>query len=109
VPRELIVRPQANRDLAKHADYLGRGHRDVGRRFLLAARATFRELVKTPGFGEPYEIADLELSGLRRTSASGFPNHVIYYRPTDRAIEVIRVLHGAQDAESELNPGPGSP
>lgn len=29
-----------------------------------------------------------------------FPNHLIFYRPIDGGIEVIRVLHGAQDLDA---------
>ena len=28
--------------------------------------------------------------------------YVIYYKPTDFGIEVVRVLHGSQDADAEL-------
>lgn len=29
-----------------------------------------------------------------------FPNHLIFYRPVEDGIEVLRVVHGAQDIEA---------
>lgn len=33
-------------------------------------------------------------------------NYVIYYRPTQDALEIVRVLHGARDVEAIFRPGP---
>ncbi|MFW6171341.1 MAG: type II toxin-antitoxin system RelE/ParE family toxin [Planctomycetota bacterium] len=32
----------------------------------------------------------------------GFPNHVIFYIEHSSAIDVVRILHGAQDLDAEL-------
>jgi toxin ParE1/3/4 len=33
---------------------------------------------------------------------SGFRNHLIFYRPIDDGIEIVRVLHGARDWQNLL-------
>ncbi len=67
-------------------------------RFLDAAEATFGRLAVTPGIGEPVETRDPLVRGLRCSSISGFPNHLIfYYRSSDDEMVVVRVLHGARD------------
>ncbi len=38
--------------------------------------------------------------GIRRWRVNDFENFLIFYRPIDDGIEVIRVLHGARDIES---------
>jgi toxin ParE1/3/4 len=31
---------------------------------------------------------------------AGFPNHLIFYRPVESGVEVIRVLHAKRDIEA---------
>jgi toxin ParE1/3/4 len=52
--------------------------------------------------GEPRESANPRLASLRVWPIVGFPNHLIFYRPIDGGIEVIRVLHGARDVDRVL-------
>ena len=40
--------------------------------------------------------------GLRSWRISGFENYLIFYRSTDLSLEVVRVLHGAQDLQRIL-------
>jgi toxin ParE1/3/4 len=35
----------------------------------------------------------------------GFPNHVIFCRPIEHGIEIVRVLHGARDIDVVLESG----
>lgn len=42
------------------------------------------------------------LDGLRHWPVPGFESHLIFYLTTPGRIEVVRVLHGAQDLESIL-------
>jgi toxin ParE1/3/4 len=36
-------------------------------------------------------------SGIRRWPIPEFPKHLIFYRPTDDGVDILRVLHGARD------------
>jgi toxin ParE1/3/4 len=41
---------------------------------------------------------------MRVWPVKGFENHLIFFRPIDGGIEVIRVLHAARDIESVFEP-----
>jgi toxin ParE1/3/4 len=48
------------------------------------------------------DLSAPRLADLRRWPVSGFPNHLIFYQPTEGGIEVVRVLHGARDLATML-------
>jgi len=41
-----------------------------------------------------------ELSGVRSWTVTGFENYLIFYRPVEGGIEILRVVHGARDLEN---------
>lgn len=43
---------------------------------------------------------DPTLAHVRMWRVAGFPNHLIFYRPLESGIEVIRVLHAKGDIEA---------
>lgn len=100
--RQLIIQPAADRDLNEISAYLGQGQRDVGRKLLRSAQDAFQQLLKMPGLGEIVETGNLQLAGLRCWRVPRFKNYIIFYRPTELGIEVLRVLHGARDIETAL-------
>ena len=99
-PRVVHVRPRARRDIDDIADYLARQRTDAGRRFYDAAQRTFRRLASMPLVGVPRTFENSPITDLRSWRIRGFPNFLVFYRPTDDGIEVIRVLHGARDIEA---------
>ena len=68
-------------------------------RFLRAAEETFLELARMPGMGIATSLGDAGDRNLRRWRIRGFENFLIFYRPMEDGIEVIRVLHGAREIE----------
>ena len=50
-----------------------------------------------PELGQRQEFGRKELAGLRVWQVQGFENYLIFYRPIERGIEVLRVLHAARD------------
>lgn len=72
----------------------------------MAAEATFNQLAKAPGIGARYDSDDPMYAGLRYGLVSKFRNDVMFYRPTanGNGIEIVRVLHGARECESILEP-----
>lgn len=99
--RRVAVRPAAGRDLDEQAEYLA-AHRDLemGLRFYHAAEKTFQLLASQPKMGSLTEYRSPFLAGVRMFPLKGFPKHLIFYRPLDDGIEIIRVLHGAREIES---------
>ncbi len=92
----VTVRPAAQRDLIRHFAYIGEnGSLAAARRFLAAARVTFEELAQMPGMGASRKLG--RFRDLRMWRVRGFENYLIFYRPAGDDIEVMRVIHAAQD------------
>ena len=93
----ILIRPKAQGDLDDTAEYIGRKNPGAAVRFLTAAEETFNQLLAAPGLGRVREYLNPKLKDLRSWRIRGFENWLVFYRPTDDEIEVVRVLHGARD------------
>ena len=102
--RDAIVlkKPRARIDLAGCYAYIGERNLEAAHRFRQAAEATFAALAHTPGIGELYEVTNPRLEGLRCARVRRFRNYLIFYRPIDGGIDVIRVLHAARNIRALL-------
>lgn len=58
---------------------------------------SFGELAGQPKMGAPVPVRDVSLTGLRRWSIKGFPNHLIFYLPQPDGVSIVRVLHASSD------------
>jgi toxin ParE1/3/4 len=103
MPR-IHVQPAADRDLGDQAGYLAvEAGLETALRFYDAASTTFENIARMPGIGEKRESPNPRLIGLRVWRIEGFKNHLIFYRPADDGIEIVRILHGARDIDSILS------
>lgn len=66
-------------------------------RFVEAATATFLRLLELPEVGRWRAAQSPALEGCRSLAIQGFENHIVFYRPIETGVEVLRVLHGARD------------
>ena len=87
----------ALRDLDELATYIQHDSPDAAIRFLAAAEASFILLATSPELGQRQEFHRPELAELRVWQVQGFENFLIFYRPLERGVEVVRVLHAARD------------
>ena len=102
-PRYRVL-PAADRDLDDQAAYLAHeASLETALRFYDAADATFQTLARMSGMGERWVSPEPRLDGLRVFRIKGFENHLVFYRPTEDGIAIVRVLHGARDIDSVLN------
>ena len=101
-------RPRAIQDLADIAVYLAEesGTDELAFRFIDASQSSFEALAAMPAMGAARQYNDAALANVRMWRVSGFPNHLIFYRPLGSGIEVVRVLHAKRDIEA-LFEGPG--
>jgi toxin ParE1/3/4 len=106
--RVLDIHVAAAHDLEECARHIRKGSPRSATRFLRAAKATGRTLLRFPEMGGSFLSARPELSGLRVFPVKGFPNHLLFYRPKYHGIELIRVLHGARDIPTILEQPPES-
>jgi toxin ParE1/3/4 len=70
---------------------------DTARRFVFSLEETFKVIAQTPKIGRPALITPTEAQDVRIWRVSTFNDWLIFYRPTETTIEIIRVLHGARD------------
>lgn len=98
------ILPAADLDLDGQADYLAReASLETALRFYDAASSSFERIAQMPGLGERRDSANPRLTGLRVWRVEGFEKHLIFYRPADDGVEIVRVLHGARDIDSVLD------
>jgi toxin ParE1/3/4 len=100
--------PAARRDLVEIADYLEQAAGlPVADRFLDAVEQGLATIAGMPSMGSPLQLLNRRLQDVRTWSVPGFRKYLIYYRSVDAGISVLRVLHGARDADTLLEDNPG--
>lgn len=103
-PRYRIL-PLADRDLDEQARYLaGNASLEVALRFYDAADQTFAFLARRPGIGAKRASGHSQYANIRVARIHGFETHLVFYRPSEEGIDVVRVLHGHRDIDGLLGP-----
>lgn len=98
----ILRRLKAAQDAEAIADYIAKDSLKAAVRFLENTESTLVELAELPGTGSRFESLHPELDNLRFRRVKGFPNHFVFFIEHKDAIEVVRILHGAQDLDTEL-------
>lgn len=95
----VLTHLRARQDIADQVDFYALHDLvpDVALRFIDALEEGLQLLVEHPEAGSTCTFASKRLVGLRQWAIPGFPKHLIFYRPVEGGIEVVRVLHGARD------------
>lgn len=96
---EIHKKPEAKLDLLQHFIYIGEDNLDAAERFLDAVEDALGKLSDMPGMGRLREFTIPELRDVRSWPVRGFENYLIFYRATERRLEVLRVIHGARDID----------
>lgn len=89
--------PEVRADLLEQHAYIAWDNPAAADRFLLAAERAFQNLANLPHLGQVWPSPDPRLAGLRFWPIPRFEKHLVFYRPTDEGILVVRVLHSARD------------
>ena len=97
--KHVIKTPDARRDLLDQAAFIAENSLEAAERFLDAAEATCELLAGMPLMGGMCNFQHPQTVGLRVWQIQGFKNHLIFYRPTDEGIDVVRVIHAARDIQ----------
>ena len=85
---------RAETDLIQIADYIAKDSLKAALRWISEIDQTFRLLAKNPLLGE--NVGYLQLDTRRQT----FGRYLIFYRPIEQGIIVVRVLHGSRQIEN---------
>lgn len=89
----LIIRPEAEHDLADAREWYRSQLPGLDDEFLVEIDELFDRIRKTPRlYAEDYK-------SVRRVAVRRFP-YVIYYRITGESVEVLAVLHGSRDPKT---------
>lgn len=96
----VVITRKAEADLEEIGDWIAEDNPLRAIIFVQALRANCLALADIP-FGFPL-VPRYERSGIRRRP---YRDYLIFYRISNEAIEVLHVLHAAQDYERILFPG----
>jgi len=88
---QLRVAEAARSDLDEIWFYIAQDNPDAADQFTRTLVSRFPLLASMPQMGRPRE----ELASRLRSFSVG--NYVIFYRPMENGVEIVRVLHGARD------------
>ena len=91
---KLIISPSARQDLTDIFDYIARDKPIVAANWIDNIEEKCELIASTPEFGEKRQEYGVEI----RSSVVG--RYVIFYRPTEDGIEVVRVIPGDRDIRS---------
>lgn len=89
----------AQLDVDETAEYLERSDPRLAFRFRKAVREATELLARFPELGRVMHNENSMLHGARYFILRRFRNHVLYYKPTENGIMVLRVLRGSRDIE----------
>jgi toxin ParE1/3/4 len=98
----LALKPQADRDINEHFEYIAKDNLGAAIRFYNAAFRTFEVLQANPRIGPPRNFENPQLTDVRIWFVKGFDKYLIFYRATNELVEIVRVLHAARDIDRIL-------
>ena len=96
----IIKRPSAKNDLVEIWDYIADDSEAQADAFIAAIDRKIQALAERPMLGRKRD----ELAESLRSFPVG--RYVIFYRPLQNGVEVVRVLHGARDLDAVFHPEP---
>lgn len=99
----LRILPLADADVDNAALFIARDSVEAAMRFYDAVEASYRQIRDHPKRWPLYELDHPRLQELRKCFVTGFRSYLIFYRIDADMVEIIRVLHGAQDIPSVLS------
>ncbi len=98
----VLRRPRAEDDLIEIWTYIARDNPVAADSVLDAVETTIGMLLEMPEAGVRYASRIRRLAGLRFFPVRGFHAYLIYYRPIEDGIEIVRVLRGERDRDTML-------
>lgn len=99
----VVVTPRARLDLVECFAFIAADSVAAADRFLQASNEVFDTISRLPHLGRAYEFLNPQLTGLRWLQVPGFDNYLVFYRPADGEVKIVRVLHGSRDIKHVLD------
>ncbi|MGH9841415.1 MAG: type II toxin-antitoxin system RelE/ParE family toxin [Blastocatellia bacterium] len=98
----VVRREKALEDLADCAFYIADDDPAVADRFVDAFELSVERLAQMPYLGVAHSNDNPALFGLRRWPIKGFEKYLIFYLVLEDVIDIVRILHVAQDIAAIL-------
>lgn len=93
----VFKRPQVERDIEEAFVFIGEDDFDTGLDFLFAVEQALELIGQTPFIGSEREFISPELQGVRMWRVKTYEKHLIFYLVHSDRVEVLRLIHSAQD------------
>lgn len=100
MPFQITHSPLAEKDLDAISDYLFEHSLDAAILFINAVARTEKALLEMPEMGVLRAYQSPILQDMRMMIVDSFRDYLIFYRPIQSGIYVVRVLHGARDIQA---------
>ncbi len=88
---QLVITPDAQRDIDETHAWYEQKQGGVGHRFILALRGRFGSILLAPDYPMAFGR-----KSLRKVNIPGWP-YSIYYQILEEEVRVVAVVHGARD------------
>ncbi len=98
----VVVLRRADRDIDEQLVFLAKQSHRTAVDFLDSVERTFQLPAESPGRGFRWDDAPSLDRGIHVWPVMGFSNTLVFYRPVEQGVEIIRVLHGARDIATIL-------
>lgn len=89
---QLIITPDASRDIDEACAWYDERQTGVGKRFVLAVRLRFESILRSPLFPRPFGR-----KAVRKVSVPRWPYSIYYRIVNDEQLRIVAVVHGARD------------
>jgi len=99
VVAKFFLSQEALDDLDSIWDYIAQDDAEAADRVVESAYRACAKLATHPHLGPLRRFPDNSLPEIRFFVLTDFPNYLIFYRIAPEGVEVIRVLHAAQDLD----------
>ena len=98
----LFLLPQAEIDIDSHCEFFAKKSAEKALAFDQAVFEAFDRLCEMPLIGTERNFLNPRLLGIRLWFVKGFEKYLIFYRVFGNYLEIVRVLHSAQDTDAIL-------
>lgn len=100
---KILKLPQAERDIEECFVHIDEDNLEIGLKFLDAFEKSVEQLAEFPFLGKALELKNDEFREMRIWHVTGYDVYLIFYIPSQQAIEIVRVLHAARDIGNLLS------
>ncbi|MFT3882951.1 MAG: type II toxin-antitoxin system RelE/ParE family toxin [Gemmatales bacterium] len=101
--RIAIVTHKAALDLEEIAFYYRQLKPVLETRFIKDANSTIDRIKMMPTIGSPLDLDPEQSDPVRFCRLKSFPKYLVFYRPFDQHIEIVRVLHSSRAWQDMLH------